>query len=194
MIDRRTALACAALIALMLASAVGRILTLDDWATLVVHDEAPLPSLLLFAFPACSALVVGALFWSGYARADDAKIQPWLKWGRSLSLSYCAGMLLVQGVAILGNLDMAQRSRLRLPAGARPGRQPYPQRSGCYHQEQNPGETQEEPHASAEAFQHDAASMGDGFRTERQARRTARSTSTMCSGTSRWRSIACCSP
>jgi hypothetical protein len=106
MIDRKTALASAALIALMLAAAAWRIDMLDDWTLLPVQNGAPLPSLLLFLFPACSALVVGAMYWDGLgARADDAKLQPWRKWGKSLSIGYCGGLLLLQGVLIVGSLD-----------------------------------------------------------------------------------------
>jgi hypothetical protein len=106
MIDRKTALASAALIALMLAAAAWRIDMLDDWTLLPVQNGAPLPSLLLFLFPACSALVVGAMYWDGLgARADDAKLEPWRKWGKSLSIGYCGGLLLLQGVLIVGSLD-----------------------------------------------------------------------------------------
>jgi len=106
MIDRKTVLASALLIALMLVAAVWRINMLDDWTTLAVQNGAPLPSMLLFLFPACSALVVGALYWERGARADDAKIQPWRKWGKSLSISYCSGLLLLQGVLIVGSLGL----------------------------------------------------------------------------------------
>ena len=102
MIDRKTALACAALIALMLVLAVWQIAMLDDWTTLAVQRGASLPSLLLFVFPAASALVVGALYWSGRgATANDAKLQPWRKWGKFLSISYCGGLLLLQGVLVV---------------------------------------------------------------------------------------------
>jgi hypothetical protein len=106
-IDRKTALASAALIALMLAAAAWRIAMLDDWTTLPVQNGAPLPSLLLLLFPACSALVVGAMYWDGRgAGADDAKLLPWRKWGKSLSIGYCGGLLLLQGVLIVGSLDL----------------------------------------------------------------------------------------
>jgi len=106
-IDRKTALACSALIALMLGLAVWRILTLDHLTTLAVHDGAPLPALLLFVFPACSALVVGALGWTGlFVRTDAAKLRPWHRWGKFLSISYCVGMLLLQGVVIVGSLGL----------------------------------------------------------------------------------------
>jgi hypothetical protein len=101
-IDRKTALVCAALIALMLMAAVWQIAMLDDWTTLAVHKGASLPSLFLFVFPAASALVVGALYWSGRgATANDAKLQPWRKWGKFLSISYCGGLLLLQGVLVV---------------------------------------------------------------------------------------------
>ena len=107
MIDRNTALASAALIALMLVVAVWRIIVLDDWTTLAVHNRASLPSLLLFVFPASSALVVGALYWDGRgATADNAKLQPWRKWGKFLSIGYCGGLLLLQGVLVVASLDM----------------------------------------------------------------------------------------
>jgi hypothetical protein len=106
-IDRKTALASAALIALMLVVAVSRIVTLDDWSVLPVQNGAPLPSLLLLLFPVCSALVVGALFWdSRAARGSDAKVQPWRQWGRSLSINYCGGLLLLQCVLIVQSLDI----------------------------------------------------------------------------------------
>ena len=102
MIDRKTALVCAALIALMLMAAVWQIAMLDDWTTLAVHKGASLPSLFLFVFPAASVLVVGALYWSGRgATANDAKLQPWSKWGKFLSISYCGGLLLLQGVLVV---------------------------------------------------------------------------------------------
>ena len=107
MIDRKTALACAVLVALMLALAVWRIITLDDGTTLAVHNGAALPSLLLFVFPASSALVVGALYWDGRgATADNAKLQPWRKWGKFLSIGYCGGLLLLQGVLVVASLGM----------------------------------------------------------------------------------------
>ena len=58
MIDRRTALASAALIALMLLAAGWRVAMLDEWSTLAFGEAAALPSLVLFVFPASCALVV----------------------------------------------------------------------------------------------------------------------------------------
>jgi hypothetical protein len=107
MIDRSAALASAALIALMLVAAAWRAIMLDDWTSLTILNGAPLPSLLLFVFPACSALVVGALHWDGRgARIDDAKLQQWRDWGRSLSIGYCGGLFLLQGVLIVGSLGL----------------------------------------------------------------------------------------
>ena len=107
MIDRKTALVSAAMIALMLVLALWRIITLDDWTTLADRDGALLPSLLLLVFPASSALVVGALYWNSRgARADAAKVRPWRKWARFLSISYCGGLLLLQGVLILQSLGL----------------------------------------------------------------------------------------
>ena len=120
MIDRKTAFASAAPIALMLAAAAWRIAMLDDWTTLPVQNGAQLPSLLLLLFPACSALVVGAMYWDGRgARADDAKLQPWRRWGKSLSLAYCGGLLVLQAVLIVGSLgvDMPDLSAIARSLG-----------------------------------------------------------------------------
>jgi hypothetical protein len=107
MIGRKTALVCAALVAVMVAAALWRILALADWTTLAVHNGATLPSLLLFFFPACSALVAGGLFWNGTrGRADAAKLQAWRQWGEPLAIAYCGGMLLLQGVLIVASLDL----------------------------------------------------------------------------------------
>jgi len=107
MIDRKTLLVCTALIPVMLAAAVGRIATLDDWTTLADNGRT-LPSLLLLLFPACSALVVGSLFYvsAGRTSADVAKLRPWHKWGKRLSLSYCGGMLLLQAVLIAASAKL----------------------------------------------------------------------------------------
>jgi hypothetical protein len=106
-IDRKTALACAVLIGLMLVAAAWRITMRDHWTILTVQNGAPWPSLWLFAFPACSALVVGALYWdSRGAKADEAKIQPWRKWGKPLSINYCGGLLLLQAVLVVQSLGL----------------------------------------------------------------------------------------
>jgi hypothetical protein len=102
MIDRKTALACAALIALMLVAAVARIITLEDWTTLAVQNRGAVPSLLLFVFPACSALLAGDLYRNRFrAKADVARLQPWYKWGEFLAVSYCIGMLLLEGLLVV---------------------------------------------------------------------------------------------
>src|SRR5215468_12578123 len=91
----------------MLVAATWRIMLLDDWTTLPIQNEGPLPSLLLFFFPACSALVVGAMYLEGRgARAGDEKLRPWREWGRSLSITYCGGLLLLQGVVIVRSLGL----------------------------------------------------------------------------------------
>jgi hypothetical protein len=117
-IDRKTALTCAALIALMLAAAVWRNM-MPDVPTITLPSGTPLPSLLLFFFPACSALVVGALYWESHAAgADEAKVQPWRKWGKSLAITYCGGVLLLQGVLIVQSLGVAMPLDLSAPCGA----------------------------------------------------------------------------
>jgi hypothetical protein len=63
-IDRKTALRCAALIVLMLVMAVWRIITLEHW-TIAGENGAPLSSLWLLLFPASSAFFVGVLYWAG---------------------------------------------------------------------------------------------------------------------------------
>jgi hypothetical protein len=98
---------CAALITLMLAAAAWRMVTLEDWTTLMIQKGARLPSLLLLAFPACSALVIGAFYWdSRGARVLDAKFEPWRKWSKSLSVSYCGGLLVLQGVLIVQSFGL----------------------------------------------------------------------------------------
>jgi hypothetical protein len=106
-IDRKTALASAALIALMLVAAAWRIITLEDWTTFAVQNEGPLPSLLLVLFPACSALVVAALYWeSRQSEPAEAKLQPWRTWGKSLSIGYCGGLLFLQCLLIVRSLGL----------------------------------------------------------------------------------------
>jgi hypothetical protein len=104
-IDRKTALASETLIALMLIAAAWRIFTLEDWTTLELGNGASLPSLLLFVFPVSSAIVVAGLYLnSRRARVTEAKLVPWRKWGRSLSITYCAGLLLLQSLVIVQSL------------------------------------------------------------------------------------------
>jgi hypothetical protein len=109
MIDRRTALVCAALVALMLIAAGWRIVTLDDWLTMPIPHQAPLPALSLLFLPACGAVVAGALYWESISAKteDDAKLRPWRRWGRDFSIGYCAALLLLQAVLISGSLGIA---------------------------------------------------------------------------------------
>jgi hypothetical protein len=102
MIDRKTALLCAALITLMLAAAAWRIITLEDWTTLAIEGRGAVVSLLLLVYPVCSALVVGNLYWNGLrANADVTRLRPWYRWGKFLGISYCSGMLLLEGVLVV---------------------------------------------------------------------------------------------
>jgi hypothetical protein len=106
-INQKTALLCAALIVLMLAMAVGSIVTLEDRTAIAAQNGPPLPSQLFFLFPACSALFVGALYWTGLrVRADAARVEPWRKWGAFVSISYCGCLLLAQAVLIIGSLKL----------------------------------------------------------------------------------------
>ena len=108
MIDRKTALICTALIALMLVSAVWRITLPDDWSVqAAAQDKAPLLPLLLFVFPGSSALVMGSLYWTSHrAGANSAKVQPWYRWGKLVSIAYCCGLLLLQGVLVAQSLGL----------------------------------------------------------------------------------------
>jgi hypothetical protein len=91
----------------MLMLAAWRLIRQDPWTTLTTPNGASYPSLLLFVFPLCSALVVGSLYWgSRGARAEDAKIQPWRKWGKSLAINYCGGLLLLEGLLFLRSLGL----------------------------------------------------------------------------------------
>src|SRR5262249_36980535 len=89
----------------MLGAAAWRTSTRDDWTTLALENATSLPSLLLIVFPAGSAVVVGALYWDGRgARAGEGKLAPWREWGQSLSITYCAGLLLLQSLLIVRSL------------------------------------------------------------------------------------------
>jgi hypothetical protein len=108
MIDRKTALACAALIALMLMAAGWRIGMLNDWTTLPISNAATLPSLALLFLPACAALVTGAFYWEtfGAKTTDDTKLRPWREWGGFVAIPYCATLLLLQGAVIAASLGI----------------------------------------------------------------------------------------
>jgi hypothetical protein len=105
-IDRKTALLCAALIVLMLVMAAWRISTLEHWTIEFRNGAAiTLPSLRPLTFPACSAFLVGVMYCAGLrARADAAKLEPWRKWGAFVSVSYCGCLLLTQVVVIIRSL------------------------------------------------------------------------------------------
>jgi hypothetical protein len=107
MIDRKATLICAVLVAAMLGLAAWQFFTLDGWTIPAVRGDARLPALVLFAFPAASALVVAALYWNGRGTAaDDAKAEAWRRWGASLSIVYCAGLLAMQGLLIVHSLGL----------------------------------------------------------------------------------------
>jgi hypothetical protein len=105
-IDRKTALLCAALIVLMLVMAAWRISALEHWTIEFQNGAAiTLPSLRPLTFPACSAFLVGVMYYAGLrARADAAKLEPWRKWGAFVSISYCGCLLLTQVVVIIRSL------------------------------------------------------------------------------------------
>jgi hypothetical protein len=103
-IDRKTALPSAFLIALMLVAAVVRIVLLDGWPTLA-NQKALL--WLIFLWPAVGALFVAGLYEMGRRTiAADAKLKPWYDWGNRLSIAVCAGLLWVQGLLILQSLGL----------------------------------------------------------------------------------------
>jgi hypothetical protein len=104
MIDRKTALASAFLIALMLVAAVVRVVLLDGWPILT-NQKALL--WLMFLWPAVGALLVAGLYEMGRRTiAADAKLKPWYDWGNRLSIAVCAGLLWVQGLLILQSLGL----------------------------------------------------------------------------------------
>jgi hypothetical protein len=106
-IGRRTVLICVALIALMFAGATWRIIMPDDWTVLGAQHRAALPFWLLFVFPAGSAFVVGALYWSNSPPAADvARVQGWRTWGAFVSIGYCALLLLLQAVLIVMSVNL----------------------------------------------------------------------------------------
>jgi hypothetical protein len=77
-IDRRTGLICLALIAMMLAAAVWRIIMLEDWPVPVLQHREAVLYWLPFFFPAASAVVVGRLYWSSpRTSADASRVERW---------------------------------------------------------------------------------------------------------------------
>jgi hypothetical protein len=110
MIDRKTALICAGLIVLMFAAAFWRILSPEVWPPDTAWTRTILPSVMLFVFPVASALVTGSLYWRSLrASADDPRFEPWQRWGTWVSISYCAGLSLLQCLLV------AQSVGLHLP-------------------------------------------------------------------------------
>jgi len=89
MIDRRTALSCAVLIALMVAVALAEI----------VFGEGNTPATLwqLFQLPFAAAMLVGSLYESGRRTIDaDAKVKPWYDLGKLFSIGSCVCLLFAQ--------------------------------------------------------------------------------------------------
>ena len=104
MIDRKTALVCAALIALMLAAAVTRIMILDDWPRQASLSEA-LRIWQFFALPFIAAMLVMSRNANGrQATAVEARIEPCYHWGEFLSIDVCLCVLLMQGLQIATSL------------------------------------------------------------------------------------------
>jgi hypothetical protein len=103
MIDRKTVLVCAGLIALMLVAAVARAIFLDDWTS--PASQALLWVLILL--PASPATLVVTLYANGRrAIAAEATVQPWCASGKRLAIGLCACTLLVQGQQILRSLGL----------------------------------------------------------------------------------------
>jgi hypothetical protein len=153
-----------------------------------LRDGAPLPGLLLFAFPAAGALVVAALYWSGRGvAADDAKAEAWRRWGTSLSIAYCAGLLLMQGLATpvpgrgraaisaasgSSSSTGARREALGLPTGfqnllqSHVPRVPACPAEGLWRDSGILGETLVEPASDASQVARDASGMPGRYRSD----------------------------
>jgi hypothetical protein len=106
MIDRKTALICGALIALMFATALWRVTNPQEWPPHTAWTATLLPSVMLFVFPVAGALVTGLLWRALPARADDPKFEPWSRWGKRFSIGCCAGFSLVQGLLVAQSLGL----------------------------------------------------------------------------------------
>jgi hypothetical protein len=113
MIDRKTALICAALTALMFAAALWRVTSPEEWPPHTVWTARLLPS-MLFVFPAFCALMTGGLYWRSFRASTDPRFEPWSRWGKRLSVSYCAGFSLLHGYLV------AQSFGLHLPSAIGP--------------------------------------------------------------------------
>jgi hypothetical protein len=102
MIDLRTTRTAASMILVMLVAALWRTITWSDGSMPMAHSGV---LLLLYVLPASSASLVACPYRNRRA-ADDTKTRPWHKWGRFLAISYCGGMLLMQGVVVLASLGL----------------------------------------------------------------------------------------
>jgi hypothetical protein len=103
MIDRKVALVCATLIALMLAAAVARIIFIHGSPIPANQETALLWQMFLLPF---SAAMLAVSLYSNGRRAIDAKVQPQYEWGTCLSIGICACLLLIQGLLIPASLDL----------------------------------------------------------------------------------------
>jgi hypothetical protein len=103
MIDRKTAQMCAALIALMLAAAVARIVLGSPIPA--TQAAALLPQ--FFSLPFIAAILVASLYHSGRrAIAIETEVQPRFELGKRLTIGLFACMLLIQGLQIFITLDL----------------------------------------------------------------------------------------
>jgi hypothetical protein len=100
MIDCKTALTCAVLIALMLVAVVARIIFLPD---------RPIPASLLWALfllPINPVLLVAGLYATGRRATAGAQVQPSHDSGKFFAIGGCACVLLIQGLQILQSLSL----------------------------------------------------------------------------------------
>jgi len=107
MIDRKTALICGAFIALMFAAAFWRITSPEEWPAQMAWARTLPPSVVLFMFPAFSALLTGKLYRKSFrVGAAHPRFEPWQRWGKRFAISICAGLPLAQGVFIARSLGL----------------------------------------------------------------------------------------
>lgn len=93
MIDRKTALICASLVALMFAAAFWRITSPEEWPAQMAWARTLPPSVVLFMFPAFGALLTGTLYWKSFRpSADDPRFVPWQRWGKRFAINICAAL------------------------------------------------------------------------------------------------------